>query len=308
VCQFYTESKLTCVAGVSGADLKQRIEVIMRNRNTSELTIAKRILLLGAAAAVIAGPVAAGLSISGRASADTASDSAGSAVFDSTTVTAASKETTMWLNVTQGKVSALRLPVRTLIAFANATDSSRVVGGPAWIDQQLYDVTGTALHDTAATPESPKRFQQMMQNLLTTRFAVRTHHETQPLDVYALRVAETGAKIKPMPSESLPSPNYQGQVMMQRNALMVAGSEISMFAGLLSHTMGRPVVDQTGLKGRFSFSVVGDLTAAALPGDLHDQLGLTLEQTQAPVDVIVVDDAQPPVLDAPPAPATASTH
>jgi beta-lactamase regulating signal transducer with metallopeptidase domain len=72
VCQFYLASKLTCVSGVSGAQLKMRLEVIMRNRVVTELNVSKKILLSIVALAALGGPFLVGLTATAQAPASPA--------------------------------------------------------------------------------------------------------------------------------------------------------------------------------------------------------------------------------------------
>ncbi len=62
------------------------------------------------------------------------------------------------------------------------------------------------------------------------------------------------------------------------------------------------MVDEAGLTGRYDFAITGPVNATTLPTALREQLGLTIESTTAPVDVVVVDSVQAPTLDAPPTP------
>ncbi len=61
VCKLYVESPLTCVAGVTGSDLKKRIEAIMSNRILSNLTVGKKVALAFAAASALAVPIGIGV-------------------------------------------------------------------------------------------------------------------------------------------------------------------------------------------------------------------------------------------------------
>lgn len=63
VCKLYAESPLICVSGVTGSDIKRRIEAIMTNRIGLSLNLAKKLLLATAGVATLAGPVAIGVLI-----------------------------------------------------------------------------------------------------------------------------------------------------------------------------------------------------------------------------------------------------
>jgi hypothetical protein len=76
----------------------------------------------------------------------------------------------------------------------------------------------------------------------------------------------------------------------------------------MSGLIGRPVLDQTGLTGRYDFALLGTHTPEALPADLREKLGLQLDAVTAPINVIVVDDVHEPTVDVQPPPRQAWTH
>jgi uncharacterized protein (TIGR03435 family) len=75
--------------------------------------------------------------------------------------------------------------------------------------------------------------------------------------------------------------------------------DVNMLTGMIDRQLGKPVLDKTGLTGRYDFTLTGALSAQSLPALLHEQLGLNIEPAVAPTDVIVVDQLQEPTLDSP---------
>jgi bla regulator protein BlaR1 len=61
ICELYLESPLPCVAGVTGANLRKRIEAIMSNRVVTRLSNAKKFALVTAGAAALAAPILVGV-------------------------------------------------------------------------------------------------------------------------------------------------------------------------------------------------------------------------------------------------------
>ena len=176
-------------------------------------------------------------------------------------------------------------------ALAQAYNVQRYqVSGPDWIDTDRFDIQ-------AKIPEG-KRAQvpEMLQNLLADRFGLKIHRETKELPVYALVVAKGGPKFKAAESQGLSINSnrthwhVEAKVSMQR------------LAELLSEDAGRPVIDRTGLMGSYDMTLdwaVDDAAAANDPAAgpslftaLQEQLGLRLESTRAPVETIIVDQAQ----------------
>jgi uncharacterized protein (TIGR03435 family) len=84
------------------------------------------------------------------------------------------------------------------------------------------------------------------------------------------------------------------------------GSSLDEFRGMLSRLTGRPVLDRTGLTGKWDFLLTytppdllraGELPRADSPDlftALREQLGLKLESTTGPVEMFVIDRLEPP--------------
>jgi uncharacterized protein (TIGR03435 family) len=195
----------------------------------------------------------------------------------------------------------------------------RIVGGPKWIVSAKFDIEAKCDEETArAFRKMPLRQQlrveqNMVQALLADRFKLRTHHEMRRLAVYALVQEKNGLKIKPSAKAGEEDPggaegapgNWQGHG--------VTMAELASDLSALPEIGGRIVTDKTDLKGRFDFTlkwtpdptmgamppgpdsgVKSDSSAPSLLTALREQLGLKLEMTKEPVDVIVVDAAELP--------------
>ena len=201
-----------------------------------------------------------------------------------------------------------------LIAFAYGLHAKQIVGAPAWFDTDLYDIAGVP--DVPGRPNE-KQSGIMMQKLLADRFQLKFHHEQKVLSVYTITVAHDGPKMK----KSTAGPN-DGDAFMFRGLgdLIVRNMTMKDFATWMqSGVMDRPVVDQTGLTDRYDFTLkwtpdesqfaqfrgsnVKMPTANATndpnapPGlytAIQEQLGLKMEATKAPDDVIVIDHVEKP--------------
>jgi uncharacterized protein (TIGR03435 family) len=200
-----------------------------------------------------------------------------------------------------------------LIKFAYDLHPRQIAGGPAWLEGEKYDVTGKP--DTPGMP-SLNQLKAMVQELLADRFALTSHREKKELSVYAITIAKSGAKLTKNENDPNGLPGFsgggQGGGMIVRNATM---AEFASF--LQQRILERPVVDQTGFGGtRYDFMLkwtpdglqrpmggaAGNVPTAAdnpdAPPDLFaafvQQLGLQLQSTKAPVDVMVIDHVEKP--------------
>lgn len=222
-----------------------------------------------------------------------------------------------------GSFQAKSMSLKQLIEFAHDIGyldvDQRIIGGPKWIGSAKFDIEAKCDEETTITfgklPEKQQiRLQQsLVQSLLADRFKLQMHHETRRLPVYALVLAAGRPRMKPSadtnPDEfsdtNGPPGNWRADgVMMQALANDLSG---------LPEMGGKIVIDKTGLKGAFDFTLkwTPDLTmGAAPPGPesdlksdpsapslltaLQEQLGLKLITSKEPVDVIVIDAAALP--------------
>ena len=205
--------------------------------------------------------------------------------------------------------STLNTSVSDIITFAYGLHARQITGGPAWMESEKYDVTAKPAGEGQP---NDKQWKIMFQKLLADRFQLTFHREKKELSVYAIVVGKTGPKL----TKSAGNPSgLPGLFFRGLGDLPVTNATIADFAGVMqSAVLDRPVVDQTGLEGRFDFQLkwtpdetqFGGLGIkvppptddAAAPPDLftamQDQLGLKLQAAKAPVDVIVIDRVAKP--------------
>jgi uncharacterized protein (TIGR03435 family) len=182
--------------------------------------------------------------------------------------------------------------LKDLIETAYQVRSFQILSGPSWIGVARYDVTATseAVADDAAVRKE-------VQSLLEKRFQLRTHRETRELPEYSLVVEKGGIK----PEGLRVSENRRRGINSRQGAMTGEAAPMANLAVVLSRQLERPVVDNTGLQGNYDFMVewtpdlaVGDSPGPSLFTALREQLGLRLEATKGPVEVIVVDGAEKP--------------
>lgn len=162
-------------------------------------------------------------------------------------------------------------------------------------------------YDIVAKIENPASLDQhrlMMQDLLADRFKVTLHHEMRTLPVYELVTAKGGSKL-PLPrTDDSASPSHVQESLprVQDGDFVFPNTTIGDFADKLSQLRGidRPVLDRTGIQGRFDITLKSAAAALLDPNGpslitlLQEQLGLKLLSTKAPVDTLVIDHTEPP--------------
>jgi uncharacterized protein (TIGR03435 family) len=205
--------------------------------------------------------------------------------------------------------STVNTTLSDLITFAYGLHPKQLEGGPDWLNKDKFDLL--AKPDGEGQPND-KQWKIMIQKLLADRFQLKFHNDKEDLSVYAIVVAKDGPKLNKSGGDpnGLPGLFFRGLGdLPARNATMAD------FAGLLqSAVLDKPVVDQTGLQGRFDFTLkwtpdefqfagIGvkpppPADTADAPPDLftamQQQLGLKLDSTKAPVNVLVIDQAAQP--------------
>jgi len=209
-------------------------------------------------------------------------------------------------------VTTTNVTVSWMLKLAYNVHANQIAGAPSWIDSERYDTVGRS-----NTPGEPSRDQMklMVRKLLVDRFQLRFHTEKKELPVYAMVVARGGPKI----AVSAGDPNAFPGIGFGREpgviTLMGRNTGLNGVAnGLQSNILDRPVVDQTGLTGRYDFQLrftpdpiqlanFGGVPAADSadpnpPPDIftafEQQLGLKLQATKAFVDVMVIDRIERP--------------
>jgi uncharacterized protein (TIGR03435 family) len=249
---------------------------------------------------------------SATADAETGGTQTTSPVFDVAVIrpnpgedTPGSSRSHIWSAPTDGHFKAQNVTALALMQWAFAMSETRIDGGPAWIRAKKFDME--AKPDPAVdeqmhildSGEVRQRKQRMVQTLLADRFGLKVHRETRILPLYALVVTKGGPKIG--------TPKLSGTVINTGNSTLTVQGEHSlrMLAEQLSRTLGRVVVDKTGLDGRFELKLKWTQDDGSSPGQsaesapslftaLQEQLGLKLEPDKGPVEILVIDHIELP--------------
>jgi len=215
--------------------------------------------------------------------------------------------------------TATNSSLKTLIQLAYKVNDSRLLDGPGWIDSARYDIAATPVEGNAGLDQS----RLMLQTLLEDRFKLIARREVREMPVYGLvspvgslkRLGSGDANCVTFSSNSPPSLPAPGQTPrtpcggLLRGPNVLAGEKISIaeFVETLGNILDRPVIDRTGFTGTFSFRLDFSAPGAEIVDGgnldnrpsiftaLREQLGLKLESTKGPVEVLVIDHVEKPV-------------
>jgi len=202
--------------------------------------------------------------------------------------------------------------VDDLIGFAYGLHVKQIIGAPDWFNTQLFDISGVP--DVEGQP-SMAQMNMLMENLLVDRFHLKFHYEKRELPVFALTVAKGGPK---MTVSAASADAGTGFGFRRLGDLTVRNMTMAEFAKWMQGSVtDRPIVDQTGLKDRYDFTLKwtpDDSQFAAFrstgaipqvnPEDtnappslytaVQEQLGLKLDPVKAQDEVMVVDHVEKP--------------
>ena len=205
----------------------------------------------------------------------------------------------MGFDATGDRFTIRNQSVTSLMTFAYSAHPRQIVGAPDWALHDRYDIEGTT--DTLGEP-SLRQQQEMVQKLLADRFQLKFHRDQRELSVYAIQIAKGGPKLKPAANPDA-EPDQEGDGHGTEQTVTYTSASMKDFAFGELFFFDRPVVDQTGLPGKYDFSIRYTWDEAkstdpnAPPGlftAVQEQLGLKFEPTKASVDVFVIDRVEPP--------------
>jgi uncharacterized protein (TIGR03435 family) len=233
-----------------------------------------------------------------------------------------------------GRYQVTNLDVRSLISTAFSMPAFQIVNAPDWTQNERFDITAQM---PAGLKPAPGAQAEMLRTLLAERFRLVTHRETRELPVSALVIARADGKVAPGLEPASPDcapggsrrlgPGPDGRPQLPPPGVRACETSagggsfssgyvtMETISRMLSARMGRIVVDRTGLAGAFQVELtfvpepvaiagnrpqdptVVDPNLPSLATALQEQLGLKLESTRAPVEVLVIDSVDRPTPD-----------
>jgi len=238
-----------------------------------------------------------------------------------------------------GRYNTSNVPLRLIIRTSYQIQDFQLIGGPDWIGTDRWDIVAKAEGELPpAPPGQVGPMQLMVRSLLADRFKLVVHRETREMPIYALVLAREDKRLGPQMKESTtdctpgarrgappPAPPQPGErppcgTRLAPGNLSSGGTLLSQLATTLSNSVGRTVVDKTGLTARYDFDLKWTPDGMAAGGGLgipggapgpggppptdpngpslfaavQEQLGLKLESQRGPVEVLVIDSVERP--------------
>jgi uncharacterized protein (TIGR03435 family) len=220
-------------------------------------------------------------------------------------------------------ITLRNMPLNEIILYVyGLRDMSLLLGSPNWIQSNRYDIQARVGESDLSAFHQLTRDQRrlMLRDILGDRFKMKAHQERKEISVYALIVAKNGPLLKKVEPgakrvtgiENKDGTIVQGQLLYSRGPGQIIGQEISMeiFAGALSGLAGRPVVDNTRIRGVYDFKlewepdhsrpggepgeIPADPFGPSIFNALQEQLGLKLESQKVEMPIVVIDHIEEP--------------
>jgi uncharacterized protein (TIGR03435 family) len=219
----------------------------------------------------------------------------------------------------KGRYTISGFTLAALIRSAYRVQEFQIVGGPDWMNSERFNIEATYVE----APGVPSRTDLMLRTLLEERFKLAVHNETRERPVYALVLARADRRFGPQLQKSTTDcatrkgPDACGS-SVGPGFIRSRGRTMAQFAESLSRltntgsSLNRLIVDKTGLEGQYEVTLKFTPENIPPPGPappgfpsvdpngpsiftaLQEQLGLKLDSQRAPVNVLVVDRAEPP--------------
>jgi uncharacterized protein (TIGR03435 family) len=336
VCRFYVESPLPCISGVTGADVKRRLRGILAGSIADELSAARKMTLTAIGLAAFAAPILIGVLNAPAIRAQSAP--AATPKFEVVSIKPCEfrqnfiSDMAPEGNSTPGNLRTGCFPLldangRGLIRGAYAPNPfTPINGSPSWVHSAYYEINAKA----EGNPSVATMTRAMMRVLLEEYFHLKIHQQIAEGPMFFLRVARGGPKLHRFAEGSCtpveagpeiplqPGQQYCKSIMSGGSPASIEdqGATIEHFSGMLPAMLGRPVVNKTGIAGRFDMRIEFSRDGTVLqplrpaqpadgrppasdPGDsiftaIQEQLGLKLEPAKGPVETFVIDHIERP--------------
>jgi uncharacterized protein (TIGR03435 family) len=196
----------------------------------------------------------------------------------------------MYFGLRGGSLTVRNITAKGLIQIAYGKREFQIVGGPGWIASERFDIDAKAGQSAKATHD-------MMKSLLESRFKLALHREAKNAAAYSLVLAKGGVKMKRSADQN--DPERGGPKELHSGRIVGDGIPMYILVNLLSQELGRAVIDNTGLTGKYDVDLEyvpvtdapdsADALEIAIFTALEKQLGLKLQSIKAPQEILVVD-------------------
>jgi uncharacterized protein (TIGR03435 family) len=194
-----------------------------------------------------------------------------------------------------------RKTAETLLLAGYGVHETQLVNEPDWVRSELWDAKGFA--DVPGQP-GLQQFQSLIRKLLVERFGLVSHTAKRDLAVYSLTVGKGALKIEKSGGDPNGLPNESDSENGGQRTMQFSNITMREFCLIMTSFLERPMVDKTGIEGRYDFRLKYTFDEMRVPTDgsapatiitaIQEQLGLKLEPVKMATDVMVIDKVERP--------------
>jgi uncharacterized protein (TIGR03435 family) len=221
------------------------------------------------------------------------------------------------------RVSGMSLSSLVWTAYVGTLGKDgQVSGGPDWAKSDRFDMSAKvddaymAGWEKLSDAQRMDRVRPMIRRLLADRFHLKLRLEMRPTPVYVLVQAKGGAKMKEVPAPEpvegdtvdatarkmrdwKPGMTLPGQIVCSGSGCIGRAVAMSNAIGQImgSSNSDRLVIDQTGLKGYYDFTINQPRSSESAIADVESDLGLKFEPRVIPMKTYIIDSAAKPSVD-----------
>lgn len=245
--------------------------------------------------------------VAGQAQPDQATQTPGVPGFDVAAIHQHTPEphehNSIWSSDSDTHFRAENVSLVGLLHWAFQIPETRILEVPRWARSTYFNIEASSdasadarmAHLRGDAGQAQKEL--MVRAMLTDRFKLASHFETRELPVYELMVAKGTPKLGEAKRDGTTVSHWRDHLEVQ------GGDSLAVLAEELAKEVGRPVIDKTGVAGRYDLKLRwtpdGVTTSApeAPPSiftALEEQLGLKLKSAKGPVQVLIIDHAEMP--------------
>ena len=199
------------------------------------------------------------------------------------------------------QIQLLRQTAEAMLIVGYGVHKKQIANAPEWVRTQEWDVTGET--DVVGEPDEAQ-VKGLVRKLLKERFGLTVHTEQREMPVFALTVAKGGAKLKPSDGDPSALADEYEHESGGEATFAFKNARVGLLTTILDFRTDKPVVDKTGLMGRYDFTLRYTMDESRVPPEVNaapglftameEQLGLKLEPVKAAADVLVIDKVERP--------------
>jgi len=191
--------------------------------------------------------------------------------------------------------------IEMMLVLGYSVQKNQIADAPDWVRTERWEIDGLSNMDGEL---NLPQLQKMIQKALAERFGLKMHREKREMSVYAIVVAKGGPKMTVSTNSTNAPPEQHPRDGSGQHTEILKNFSMDDLALILQFRVDRPVLNRTGLNGRYDMTLKWTYDEDRAPTDgtaapslftaMQEELGLKLEPMKAAADVLVIDKLERP--------------